>query len=163
MNQSEDVAATLERIKFLESELSAQKAVDEYEEKLFDLYPFGRTVTTYVPDEERRAAAAKELRELATTHEAALVREAAGHVCGIALKELMTSPPQPTRVKCPKCHQEYLSCHRPRRNLEALLQLDDSSAEHIEQWSTVTCDHCGHKASLDVMVLSPDWVWEPRP
>ena len=68
----------------------------------------------------------------------------------------MTSPPREIEVKCPKCGRVYEDGYRPSINL----QLDDFDEEYLEQATTSTCPHCGHKVSHGVLIVREDGVWE---
>jgi len=70
----------------------------------------------------------------------------------------MTSPPEQITVQCPACAHIYKTYYRASMNLT----LDDFDDAYIEQMSTATCPSCGHRVSLDVLVVRGDGVWEFR-
>ena len=68
----------------------------------------------------------------------------------------MTSPVEPTRVKCPDCGLLYEDWYRASINLT----LDDFDDEYIEESTTSTCPECGFNVQHSALVVRPNNVWE---
>ena len=71
----------------------------------------------------------------------------------------MTSLPKQVRVRCPKCDTVYEDWIRPSINL----MIEDWDEDDLEDATSVTCPHCKHRMSVEVLIVHEDGVWEFRP
>ena len=68
----------------------------------------------------------------------------------------MTSPPENITVECPQCKKSYQDWWRPSINRSLDIGFDD---EYVDQASSATCNHCGHKIYLNSLVVQLDGTW----
>lgn len=68
----------------------------------------------------------------------------------------MTSPIEKITITCPGCGLFFEGWHRASINLA----LDNFNDQYLDEATTSTCPHCGHKVSHAVLVVRKDGVWE---